>query len=73
MCEKNYKCGRYWINLSSKYRKEPHTVEYLDSFGSGSISNKGCDVHYVCGDRGDYAMYEPIEMESDNDDKTINS
>ena len=62
-CEKCSKCGRYIYNLSTKYRQGTHTVESLDSFGWGSISNKGCEHHTYCGFNGNYAMYEPIEME----------
>ena len=62
-CEKCNKCGRYIYNLSTRYRKGTHTVEPLDSFGWGSISNKGCEHHTYCGFNGNYAMYEPIEME----------
>lgn len=67
-CERNYKCGKYINNLSMKYRKELQTVESLDSFGWGSISTEGCETHTYCGFNGNYAMYEPIEMESDWDD-----
>ena len=59
---------RYVHNLSMKYRKEYHTVEPLDSFGWGSISMDGCEVHTWCGYNGNYAMYEPIDMESVKDD-----
>lgn len=67
-CERNHKCGKYIYNLSTKYRKGIHTVEPLDSFGWGSISKEGCEHHTYCGFNGNYAMYEPIEMESDKDD-----
>lgn len=67
-CERSSKCGKYIHNLSMKYRKEHHTVESLDSFGWGSISMNGCEVHTWCGYNGNYAMYEPIDMESVKDD-----
>lgn len=62
-CERNNKCGRYIYNLSTKYRQGTHTVESLDSFGWGSISNEGCEHHTYCGFNGNYAMYEPIMFE----------
>ena len=62
-CKKNSICGRYIYNLSMKYRKEVQTVEALDSFGWGSISMDKCEVHTYCGQNGNYAMYEPIEIE----------
>ena len=62
-CEKNCKCGRYIYNLSMKYRKEIQTVESLDSFGWGRLSKDGCESYTDCGPNGNYAMYEPIEME----------
>ena len=63
-CEKCNKCGRYIYNLSTKYRQgTTHTVESLDSFGWGSISKDGCETYTYCGPNGNYAMYEPIEME----------
>ena len=64
-CERNCKCGRYIYNLSTKYRTGTQTIEPLDSFGWGSISNKGCETYTYCGFNGNYAMYEPIEMEDD--------
>lgn len=64
-CPKNNKCGKYIYNLSTKYRSGIHTVEPLDSFGWGSISNYGCEVHTMCGASGNYAMFESIELESD--------
>ena len=63
-CERNGKCGKYIYNLSAKYRDGYHTVEHLASFGGGSISADGCESYYVCGVNGNYAMYEPVEMES---------
>lgn len=62
-CEKCTKCGRYIYNLSTKYREGAHTVEALASFGWGSISTDKCESHYMCGPNGNYAMYEPIEIE----------
>lgn len=32
-CEKSNKCGKHIHNLSTKYRKEPQTVEALATFG----------------------------------------
>lgn len=63
MCEKSSKCGKYIHNLSSKYQNQLITVESLATFGCGSISMNGCESHYVCGENGGYAMYEPIEVE----------
>ena len=61
-CNKCSKCGKYICNLSLKYRNGYHTVEHLASFGGGSISKNGCEIYYVCGPNGDYAMYEPINI-----------
>lgn len=62
-CEKCTKCGRYIHNLSTKYREGVHTVEALASFGHGFISTGKCESHYMCGPNGNYAMYEPIEID----------
>lgn len=62
-CEKCSKCGKYLCNLSSKYRKEYQTVESLATYGWGSFSKDDCKSYYICGPNGNYAMYEPIEME----------
>ena len=67
-CERSNKCGKNIYNLSTKYTKALHSVEYLDTFGSGSCSSDGCMSTYMCGVNGDYAMYEPIEKESEQDD-----
>ena len=64
-CEKSTKCGKHIHNLSTKYRKEPQTVEALATFGWGSISTDKCEVHYVCGPNGNYALYEPVEMKDE--------
>ena len=64
-CEKCNKCGKYIYNLSLKYRNGLHTVEPLASFGWGSISMDKCEIHTDCGHNGNYAMYEPINLNSE--------
>jgi hypothetical protein len=64
-CEKCNSCGKYIHNLSTKYRKEMQTVESLATYGWGSISTDKCEVHYICGPSGNYALYEPVIIEEE--------
>ena len=65
-CEKCKQCGKYFYNLSDKYKNQINTVEPLASFGWGSLSMNAqgeihCETHTDCGFNGKYAMFEPIE------------
>ena len=68
-CEKSNKCGKYIYNLSTKYRNGMYTVESLATFGCGYISKDGCESHYMCGSCAKYAMYEPIEIEVEDENR----
>lgn len=68
-CSKCCECGKYINNLSAKYRNGCYTVENLATFGSGNIGVNKCEVYYVCGANGNYAMYEPIEMVNNSEVK----
>lgn len=55
-CEKKFICGRHAYN---------HTglcyVEDYSSYGSGTITENGCEIKYWCGELGDYKMFEPVK------------
>ena len=57
-CEKRLNCKRYYINLPNDER---NTLEYLDSFASGSCTTNESTIDYWCGPLGNYKMYIEVE------------
>ena len=65
-CEKKYDCAKHCFNVVGAYPSEDYST-----FGSGSISNKGCKVNYWCGEFGDYKMFELVKKQEDTKDDII--
>ena len=55
-CERRNECARHSVNNAGV-----HYIEDFSSFGSGSLSNNGCEIEYWCGKLGDYKMFESIK------------
>ena len=60
-CERRRLCAHYMDN--PRGTDEYESVESYYTFGSGSISSEGCEVHYWCGPHGDWGMFTPINVE----------
>ena len=55
-CEKRLECARADINNEGM-----HCVEDFYSFGTGTITENGCEVDHWCGELDNYKMFKPIE------------
>ena len=55
-CKKRFECAKADIN-----NKGMHCVEDYYSFGSGTMTENGCEIEHWCGEMGNYKMFEPIE------------
>ena len=58
-CDRMHSCGRYYISPQPEERKYD-TLENLYQFGGGSISLGGASDYWVCGEHGNWGMYEPL-------------
>lgn len=60
ICEKQNECARHCINnYGTCY------VENYYSFGSGTMSENGCEIEHWCGEQGHWRMFEPIDKKPD--------
>lgn len=68
-CSKRDTCKKHLTYLDGE---EMH--EYIDysTQGSGMFTNKGCDVAYMCGDQGNFNLYEKTVMTPDEAMRDIN-
>lgn len=55
-CEKRFECARADINNAGM-----HYVENYYSFGTGTMTENGCEIEHWCGELGNYKMFESIE------------
>lgn len=56
-CEKRFECARADIN-----NEGTHCVENWYSFGTGTMTENGCQIDHWCGKLGNYKMFEPMEV-----------
>lgn len=59
-CPRKNKCGKYYLNHQFE-EGEVYTLENLYSFGWGSISTDGAVEYSICGEKGNWDMFEPAE------------
>lgn len=59
-CEKQTYCANHAIN-----NEGTNVCEDFYSFGSGTMSENGCEIKYWCGELGEYKMYEPVIVKRD--------
>ena len=52
-CEKRFECARADINNEGM-----HCVENFYSFGTGTMTENGCEIEHWCGELGNYKMFE---------------
>ena len=55
-CEKQVYCINHAIN-----NEGVNVCEDFYSFGSGTMTENGCEIDHWCGELGNWEMFEPIE------------
>lgn len=55
-CERRFKCAKADIN-----NEGIAACENFYSFGSGIMTENGCEIDHWCGELGNYKMFEPIK------------
>ena len=59
-CPRKNQCGKYYSNYQFK-KEEVYTLENLYSYGWGSVSTDGFIEYSICGENGNWGMYEPAK------------
>ena len=59
-CERRFECAKHDIN-----NEGISVCENFYSFGTGSITDNGCEIVHWCGEAGNWKMFEPIIVVDD--------